>query len=133
MARSLECKDFDLNIFSFPTRSFDQRSHRLPNRDLSEKFDIGRVESGGDYRFQFGSTFSINPKIRAIIYVSGDIQTDTKLNGNIVEGSSGNLIRLGIGLDWDLSEQLKLENNINFGLTDNTPNATISLGLKRKF
>lgn len=100
---------------------------------FSEEFDIGKVELGGDFRFQFGSTLLINPKVRATIHVSGDIQGDAKLNGDIVDGTSGDLVRLGIGLDWDLSEKLKLENNISFGLTDNTPDATISLGLKRKF
>lgn len=99
-----------------------------------KKFDIGEIEPEQDWRFRLGCTLAVNPQIRTTIHLFGNRLSDAKLNDVVIMGrSERTVVRAGIGLDWDLDERHRIEIDTNFGITDNTSDASIAIGLKRRF
>lgn len=98
--------------------------HSFPRR-----FAPGRVSPGRAVRYRFGTALSLNPRVQTTLHVTGDSVSTTRIEGKPVAGSSGTLMRLGWGLDWTLSGSLRLGMDAIFGMTKNTQDATLALGL----
>ena len=98
---------------------------------FAETYSIGKIKPGDDFRFKLGTSISLNPKVRSSFYVSGDIILDTKVDNKKVIASFANLIRFGWGLNWDRSAEWKINMNGIFGMTKNTPDAVIVMGVTR--
>lgn len=98
--------------------------HTFPRR-----FAAGRIAPGRAIRYRFGTALSLNPRVQTTFHVTGDSVSTTRIEGKPVAGSSGTLMRLGWGLDWTLSGSLRLGMDAIFGMTKNTNDATLALGL----
>lgn len=102
-------------------------------KSFIEEFDLGRVEPGGDVRYRVGANVQLNPQVRAGIHVSGDVIQSTRLDGDTLGGSDNDLVRFGVGLDWEVSSRTRLGIDGIFGMTDSTPDATVVLGVTFEF
>jgi len=100
----------------------------------TRSFDgIGKVEPGDSFRFRVGGSFYLNPKVRSSLFTATDIQSRTKVDGDKVDGSGGNAVRFGSGIDWMLTEQTSLNFNAIFGATDRAPDAVLTAGVIFRF
>lgn len=88
---------------------------------------VGKVEPGYDWRFQVGSNLTLSPRVSASLYTAWDIVSNTKLNRNLVVGSSGDIVRIGTGLNWFMPNESTMRFNTTFGVTDDAGDATMSL------
>lgn len=102
-------------------------------RSMADTFEIGRVEPGDVYRYRFGLSFALNPQIRLGFNISGDIVTSSKLDFETTAGSSADIMRFGMRLDWSVSAGTKLALDTVFGVIDDAPDAVISLGVSFQF
>lgn len=93
---------------------------------------VGRVTPGRDIRFRFGSAISLNPRVQTTFHVTSNLISTTKLNGVLQTTSSGTLMRFGWGLDWTVGSRTRLGFDTAIGLTKNTTDATIALGVTWK-
>ncbi len=102
--------------------------HTFPRQTQS-----GRVSLGRSIRFRFGTALALNPRVTTTLHVTGDIVATSKVNDAPVAGSSGTLIRLGWGLDWMVYRRLRWTMDAVFGMTKNTPDATLITGWALSF
>lgn len=86
------------------------------------------VAPGRSIRFRFGTAVSLNPRVQTTLHVTGDQVAASKVGGKAVAGSSGTLIRFGWGLDWRVGKRTRLGTDAVFGMTKNTPDATLAFG-----
>lgn len=107
--------------------------HLGEQHSFSEEFDVGDVEPGEDVRYRIGANVQFNPQMRAGIHLSGDVIQSTQLEGDTIPGSDNDLVRLGVGLDWSVSERVRLSADGIFGMTDSTPDATVVIGVTLNF
>lgn len=94
---------------------------------------VGRVSPGRSIRFRFGTALALNPRVHTTLHVTGDAVNTTRVDGRPVAGSSGTLIRFGWGLDWTVRDRLRWSADAAFGMTKNTPDATLSTGWSFRF
>jgi hypothetical protein len=100
----------------------------------ARRFDIGQIEPEQDYRFRLGFTLAMNPRMRTTIHLSGNLLSDAKLNDVVIVGRAARtVIRAGAGLDWDLDARHRIAVDTSFGITENTSDAFIAIGFKRRF
>lgn len=107
--------------------------HMGYQHSFARRLRPGKVEPGRSIRFRFGSALSLNPRLQTTMHVTGDLVDDTKIDGAVVAGSSGNLIRFGWGLDWTVGSGFRLNWDAAFGMTKNTPDATLVHGWSFSF
>ncbi|MBI4348303.1 MAG: hypothetical protein HY553_15790 [Elusimicrobia bacterium] len=102
--------------------------HVFPRRTI-----VGRVSPGRSIRFRFGTALALNPRVQTTLHVTGDAINTTRINGSPTPGSSGTLLRFGWGLDWTMLSRLRWSFDAAFGMTKNTPDATLSTGWSIRF
>lgn len=93
----------------------------------SEPCPGAQVAPGWDLRFRFGSSLALNPRVQTSFHVTGNAVASTKLNGKRVVASRTTLVRLGWGLDWSFYRRLRMSLDAAFGMTKNTPDATLAM------
>ncbi|MBI3297938.1 MAG: hypothetical protein HYZ75_07235 [Elusimicrobia bacterium] len=86
------------------------------------------VAPGRSVRYRFGTVVALNPRVQTTLHVTGDQVANTKVGGRVVAGSSGSLIRFGWGLDMRVGKRSRLGTDAIFGMTKNTPDATLAFG-----
>lgn len=96
---------------------------------FARRFTGRKIAPGETVRFRFGAALALNPRIQTSLHVTGDIVGSTKVDRAPVAGSAQTLMRLGWGLDWTLNGRLRAGFDAIFGVTKNTPDATLALGL----
>ena len=77
--------------------------------------------------------FHVNPRLRTTLFTATDIQSRTEVDGEKVEGSGGNAVRFGAGIDWLIHDATSLNFNAVFGATDRAPDAVLTAGVTYRF
>lgn len=102
--------------------------HTFPRRTPA-----GYIAPGRDIRFRFGASLALNPRVQTTLHVTSDLIATAHANRQPIPGSSGTLVRLGWGIDWTVYKRLRLSMDAAFGMTKNTPDATLSIGGSYRF
>lgn len=97
--------------------------HTIARRFLGNKYS-----PGGGIRFRFGSGISLNPRVQTTLAVNAERVLTSKVNNQGVTASASTNVGFGWGIDWKLKNGFGLNSNATFGMTKNTPDATIAMG-----
>lgn len=93
----------------------------------------GKIEPGEAFRFRVGISVMLHPRLRTSFYTAGDIVGHTRIRSIQSAGSDRDVVRFGTGLDLTVSENLSVNWNAAFGVTDLATDAVLSFGLSRPF
>ncbi len=84
---------------------------------------IGKVDPGDAFRVSFGMAYSINERASFTLGFKNDWieATDTVINGVTVSSSKLNIGSMLLGYSYQVSPQVGINLNLEFGITDDAP------------
>jgi len=95
---------------------------------LPRTFSENKYSPGGGVRLRFGTGISLNPRVQTTLSVNAERVLTSKINNESITASAATNIAFGWGLDWKLKKGFGLNANATFGMTKNTPDATLTMG-----
>lgn len=97
--------------------------------------DVGglRIRPGARFLYNMGVSFAASEKTTLAFSVLGDISRPLRVNGRNIPDSTGERLYGRLMVVQRLGEDLYLEPSLQVGLTKDTPDAIIGLGLRKRF
>ncbi len=98
------------------------------NKSIGESF-VGEVDPGDAVRLSFGMAYSINQKSSFTLGYKNDFigETETEVNGVTFPSSSLNIGSMLLGWSYQLDPDVALNLNLEFGITEDAPDTTLTL------
>ncbi len=92
-----------------------------------------RIRPGARFLYNMGVSFAASEKTTIAFSVLGDVSRPLRVNGRNLPDSTGERLYGRLMLVQRLDQDLYLEPSLQVGLTKDTPDAIIGLGLRKRF
>ncbi len=100
---------------------------------FAERFDDVEIVRDNAYGVGFGATLAVTPDVASTASLRFSFEDDAKRNGTTIAGSSTTIGTLNLGLGVVLKQDIFMNINAAFGITDDAPDTALSISFPFRF